>query len=148
MLKTSMRTHTCNELTKKDTSKKVTLCGFCHTIRNHGGVVFIDLRDRYGLTQIVFDPQHSKETHKEADKLRREFVISITGVVRQRKNGMENSNKKIYVTTKEKTHDHYNIYNILMGSGKTTVITMLLIIRFYVYFNVIIFINHVSRVVY
>jgi len=94
MLKTSMRTHTCNELTKKDVGKKVTLCGFCHTIRNHGGVVFIDLRDRYGLTQIVFDPQHSKETHKEADKLRREFVISITGVVKQRKKGMENSNLK------------------------------------------------------
>ena len=89
-----MRTHTCNELTKKDVGKKVTLCGFCHTIRNHGGVVFIDLRDRYGLTQIVFDPQHSKETHKEADKLRREFVISITGVVKQRKKGMENSNLK------------------------------------------------------
>lgn len=92
MLKTSMRTHTCNELTKKEAKKRVMLCGFCHTIRNHGGVVFIDLRDRYGLTQIVFDPEYSKETHKESDKLRREFVIQIGGLVKLRKKGMENPN--------------------------------------------------------
>src|SRR3989338_7526603 len=84
------RTHTCGELTDKDINKKVTLCGWCSTRRDHGGVIFIDLRDRYGITQAVFDPSFSLETHKAAEKLGREDVIQIKGIVKQRKKGMEN----------------------------------------------------------
>jgi aspartyl-tRNA synthetase len=56
-----LRTNTCGELTSKDLHKKVALTGWVHTRRDHGGTIFIDLRDRYGLTQIVFDPSHTKE---------------------------------------------------------------------------------------
>src|SRR3989338_7083657 len=84
------RTHTCGELTDKDINKKVTLAGWCSTRRDHGGVIFIDLRDRYGITQVVFDPSHNLETHKTAETLRREDVIIIEGHVRKRPKGMEN----------------------------------------------------------
>ena len=84
------RTHTCGDLTAKDVNKKVTLCGWCSTRRDHGGVIFIDLRDRYGITQVVFDPSHNLETHKTAETLRREDVIIIEGHVRKRPKGMEN----------------------------------------------------------
>ncbi len=86
------RTHTCGELTDKHEDKKVTLGGWCHTRRDHGGVIFIDLRDRYGLTQVVFNPD--KDFFREAEKLRREDVIRITGVVKHRKKGMENPKLK------------------------------------------------------
>ena len=87
-----MRTHTCGELTKKDLKKEVTLCGWIDTRRDHGGVVFIDLRDRYGKTQIVFDPKHAPEAHKQAEKLGREFVVKVQGAVRERPAGMTNKN--------------------------------------------------------
>lgn len=85
------RTHTCGEITAKDTNKKVILAGWCSTSRDHGGVIFIDLRDRYGLTQIVFDPSNDIESHKVAENLRREDVISVEGIVRKRPKGMENT---------------------------------------------------------
>jgi aspartyl-tRNA synthetase len=85
-----MRTHSCNELSKNEINKEVSLCGFVHTRRDHGGIIFIDLRDRYGFTQIVFDPEFHKEIHKKADTLRREFCIRVTGMVKPRKKGMEN----------------------------------------------------------
>ncbi len=88
------RTHTCGELTEKDTNKKVTLCGWCYTRRDHGGVIFIDLRDRYGLTQIVFDPSFNLKAHKIAEKLGREDVIQIRGIVKHRKKDMENPKLK------------------------------------------------------
>ena len=84
------RTHTCGELADKDVNKKVTLCGWCSTRRDHGGVIFIDLRDRYGITQIVFDPSNDMKSHKEAETLRREDVIIVGGIVRKRPQGMEN----------------------------------------------------------
>ena len=84
------RTHTCGELRPSQVKQEVTLNGWIHSRRDHGGVIFIDLRDRYGLTQVVFDPSHHKELHAEAEKLRREFVISVTGKVRPRKEGMVN----------------------------------------------------------
>ena len=87
------RTHTCGELTDKDVNKKVALCGWCSTARDHGGVVFIDLRDRYGLTQVVFEPSNDMPSHKIAESLRREDVIIVEGIVRKRPQGMEN--KKI-----------------------------------------------------
>lgn len=78
------RTHTCGQLTKSDTGKRVTLNGWVDTRRDLGGVIFIDLRDRYGLTQVVFSPQDDVEAHKLADQLRSEFVISVSGVVKER----------------------------------------------------------------
>ena len=74
-----MRTNTCGELTKKEIKKDVSLAGWVNSSRDHGGIIFIDLRDRYGLTQIVFDPDHNKKGHAEAEKLRREDVIAIIG---------------------------------------------------------------------
>jgi len=84
------RTHTCGELTEKDVNKKVSLAGWCSTSRDHGGVIFIDLRDRYSITQVVFDPSHNLETHKTAETLRREDVIIVQGHVRNRPKDMEN----------------------------------------------------------
>ena len=88
------RTNTCGELTDKAIGKEVCLNGWCQSRRDHGGIIFIDLRDRYGLTQIVFDPNHNKDVHAKAEKLGREDVISVTGKVRARKEGMENTKLK------------------------------------------------------
>lgn len=85
-----LRTNTCGELKKSDVEKHVTLCGWVDTRRDHGGVIFIDLRDRYGLTQIVFEPTHNELVHKAAEKLRREFVIQVKGKVRNRGEGLTN----------------------------------------------------------
>ncbi len=85
-----MRTHTNNELKKDNIKEEVKLCGWVQSRRDHGGVIFIDLRDKYGLTQIVFDPRHNKNTHAAAEKLRREWVVSVSGKVRDRKEGMVN----------------------------------------------------------
>ena len=84
------RTHTCGQLTDKDINKKVALAGWCSTSRDHGGVIFIDLRDRYGITQIVFDPSNDIPSHKISETLRREDVIIAEGIVRKRPQGMEN----------------------------------------------------------
>ncbi len=94
MLSTKLRTHTCGELTKKNLDSEVCLCGWVSTRRDHGGIIFIDLRDRYGITQIVFDPDVSKEALKTAESLRREDVIRIKGTVKPRKEGMRNPNLK------------------------------------------------------
>src|SRR3989339_607912 len=85
-----MRTHTCGELTKKDIKKIVELCGWVASRRDHGGLIFIDLRDRYGLTQLTFDPKISREALAEADKLRHEWVIKIKGKVAPRPDDMVN----------------------------------------------------------
>ena len=79
-----LRTNNCGELRKKDINKKIKLCGWVQSYRDHGGVIFIDLRDRWGLTQIVFDPSHDKKSHKLAESLRREWVIQAEGKVRFR----------------------------------------------------------------
>jgi len=85
------RSHTCGELRKEDTGKKVMLNGWVHRWRNHGGVLFIDLRDRYGKTQVVFKPEKlDEEMMKQASHLRAEYVISIEGTVNQRPEGMAN----------------------------------------------------------
>ena len=85
------RTNTCGELTKKDDKKEVVLQGWVQSRRDHGGVIFIDLRDRYGITQVVFNPD-KKEIFKTADSLRREWVIEVDGKVRQRQEGKTNKN--------------------------------------------------------
>lgn len=88
------RTHTCGELTKEDKDKKVILSGWVNSRRDHGGLIFVDLRDRYGLTQITFDPKVSKESWKTAENLRNEYVIRIEGKVILRPNDMINSKLK------------------------------------------------------
>ncbi len=87
-----LRSHTCNELTSADIGQEVTLCGWVHRRRDHGGLIFIDLRDRFGLTQVVSDPAESEECHKIAEGVRSEYVIQIKGVVRARPEGMRNEN--------------------------------------------------------
>lgn len=85
------RTHTCGELRKTDADKTVILNGWVHRWRDHGGLLFIDLRDRYGLTQVVFKPDIlDQKTMNEASHLRAEFVISVEGEVNQRPEGMSN----------------------------------------------------------
>ena len=88
-----LRTHTCGELTKKDIGLEVQLGGWVSTRRDHGNLIFIDIRDREGITQIVFNPEENKDIHKESELLRDEFVIQVKGIVRQRPEGTVN--KKI-----------------------------------------------------
>jgi len=84
------RDHTCGELTKKDLKKTVTLSGWVNSRRDHGGVIFIDLRDRYGVTQVKFDPVISQDSWNVADKVRSEYVIKVTGQVLARPDDMVN----------------------------------------------------------
>lgn len=86
-----LRTHTCGELKAQDVGKTVTLCGWVGPRRDHGNLIFIDLRDGYGLTQIVFNPQTDPEVHKMGEDLRAEFVVRITGKVEKRPAGTENT---------------------------------------------------------
>ena len=86
-----MRTHKCGELNTNHLAEVVDLCGWVHRRRDHGGVIFIDLRDRAGLVQIVFDPD-SPETFAVAESVRSEYVLKIQGVVRNRPEGTINPN--------------------------------------------------------
>lgn len=88
------RTNTCGELVKKDIKKEVCLMGWNQSSRDHGGIIFVDLRDRYGITQLVFDPKHNKKFHTEAEKLRREDVIAVKGKVHARGKDLENPKLK------------------------------------------------------
>jgi len=88
-----MRTHKCGEVTKKYLGETVALCGWVHRRRDHGGVIFIDLRDREGLVQVVFNPD-SAETFAIAESVRSEYVLRVEGVVRDRLEGSANSNMK------------------------------------------------------
>jgi aspartyl-tRNA synthetase len=83
------RTHTCGALRETDVGATVRLSGWCHRIRDHGGLLFIDLRDHYGLTQIVADPD--SPAFKQAETLRAEWVVRIDGSVRKRPAGTENA---------------------------------------------------------
>jgi aspartyl-tRNA synthetase len=82
------RTHTCGALREADIGQEVRLSGWCHRIRDHGGVLFIDLRDHYGLTQVVADPDSA--AFKVAEKLRSEWVVRVDGKVRHRPDGTAN----------------------------------------------------------
>jgi len=84
------RSHHCGALTKKEIGQKVNLSGWVHRRRDHGGLIFIDLRDRFGLTQLVFDPQKNPQAHVLSETLRSEWVIAIKGEVIARQAGMEN----------------------------------------------------------
>jgi aspartyl-tRNA synthetase len=85
-----MRTHTCGELRPAQVGQRVTLCGWADTVRDHGGLIFIDLRDRHGLTQVTFDPRDSQPAWDAAQATRSEFVIQIQGTVRARPPEMVN----------------------------------------------------------
>ena len=87
-----LRTHTCGELTDQQQSQEVKLAGWVHRRRDHGGIIFIDLRDRYGLTQVTFDPKVNKGAWEAADQLRSEWVIGVTGTVVLRPDNMINGN--------------------------------------------------------
>lgn len=84
------RTHDCGTLRKEHIGKTVTLSGWVNRRRDHGGLIFIDLRDRFGLTQIVFDPEKNPKAHSIGEKLRAEWVISVRGTVIPRQPGMAN----------------------------------------------------------
>jgi len=88
------RTHTCGELLDSDAGQHVQLSGWVRNWRDHGGLLFIDLRDRYGVTQIVFNPQPDAELYRLALTLRTEFVISVKGKVSLRPQGMKNKSMK------------------------------------------------------
>ena len=76
------RSHNCNELSLNEVGQEVRLSGWVHRLRDHGGVLFIDLRDHYGMTQIVADPE--SEAFKKLEKVRAEWVIKVDGVVKKR----------------------------------------------------------------
>lgn len=85
-----LRTHTCGELKKANVNENVELAGWVNSVRNHGGIIFVDLRDRYGLTQVKFNPEISPAVTAEADKLHNEWVIRVKGVVKARPDDMVN----------------------------------------------------------
>jgi aspartyl-tRNA synthetase len=98
------RTHTCGELREGDIGTAVRLSGWCHRIRDHGGVLFIDLRDHYGMTQVVIDPD--SPAFAPAEALRAEYVVRVDGKVRRRPPGTENSDRatgtiEVYATEVE-----------------------------------------------
>ncbi len=84
-----MRSHYCGELNESNIGEQVTLCGWVHRRRDHGGVIFLDLRDRDGITQVVFDPD-TEENFALAEQVRNEYVIRIDGLVRERPEGTQN----------------------------------------------------------
>ncbi|MBU0806351.1 MAG: aspartate--tRNA ligase [Gammaproteobacteria bacterium] len=86
-----MRSHYCGQLNESLDGQEITLCGWVHRRRDHGGVIFLDIRDREGLAQVVFDPDRA-ETFAAADKVRSEYVVKITGKVRLRPAGAGNAN--------------------------------------------------------
>lgn len=84
------RTYTCGELRANDVGKQVILAGWVHRRRDHGGLIFLDLRDRYGRTQVICDPERSPEAHRIATELRSEYVVQVSGTVVARLAGTEN----------------------------------------------------------
>ncbi|MFA6078905.1 MAG: aspartate--tRNA ligase [Candidatus Omnitrophota bacterium] len=85
-----LRTHTCGELNVKFIGSKVSLCGWVDSRRDHGNLIFIDLRDGFGKTQVVFNPSASAAVHKQAEELRAEFVVRVSGRVEGRPEGTQN----------------------------------------------------------
>ena len=86
------RTHNCGQLRVDDINSEVTLMGWVQRRRDHGGLIFVDLRDRYGITQVVFNPDVDRDSHEKAALLRSEYVIAIKGNVSKRPEGTKNPN--------------------------------------------------------
>jgi len=93
MLETAMRTHTCGQLRAKDVGRRVTLAGWVQSWRDHGGLLFVDVRDRYGITQVVIDPEGPNRIGTIGERLRAEFVVQVTGTVRPRPEGNVNPDR-------------------------------------------------------
>jgi aspartyl-tRNA synthetase len=105
----AMRTHYCGEVRGKQIGDTVTLCGWVDRRRDHGGVIFIDLRDRQGIVQIVSDPERTPESYADAERLRNEYVVRITGRVTQRP--PESLNPKLATGEVEIYADHIELLN-------------------------------------
>ncbi|MDQ3880853.1 MAG: aspartate--tRNA ligase, partial [Chloroflexota bacterium] len=90
-MKTALRTHTCGELRADDAGSRVTLAGWVHRRRDHGHLTFIDLRDRYGITQIVTSAELGAEAHEAAAEVRNEWVVRAEGTIRHRPEGTVNA---------------------------------------------------------
>src|SRR5437764_4191799 len=86
-----MRSHYCGQVNEQHLGQEISVAGWVHRRRDHGGVIFVDLRDREGLLQIVFDPD-AKEVFSNAERLRGEYCVRIKGLVRARPAGTANSN--------------------------------------------------------
>lgn len=86
-----MRSHYCGQVDEALLDQQVTLCGWVNRRRDHGGVIFIDLRDREGLVQVVFDPDRA-DVFSIAERARNEYVLQVVGKVRRRPAGTENAN--------------------------------------------------------
>ena len=91
-LEVHFRTNTCGELNTENIGQYVTLAGWVNRRRDHGGLVFLDIRDRYGITQVICDPERSPEAHSVASELRSEYVVQVSGTVVPRLPGTENPN--------------------------------------------------------
>ena len=91
-LGTLQRTHTCGELRSTNSGQTVTLMGWVNRRRDHGNLIFLDLRDRTGITQVVLDKEVSPEAHAKAEAARSEYVVAVTGVLRNRGEGLSNPN--------------------------------------------------------
>lgn len=104
-----MRTSNCGQLNSRSIDREVTLVGWVDTRRDHGHLLFIDLRDRWGVTQVVFNSDHNESVHKLAETLRTEFVVQVRGKVARRPQGTDN--KKIPTGEVEVVADHLEILN-------------------------------------
>lgn len=102
-----LRTHNCGELTIKDCGKRVTLCGWLQRSRDLGSMTFIDLRDRYGITQLVFNTDTNKDIYNQAKSLSREYVLQVEGEVKER----SNKNKNLSTGDIEIIVDKINVLN-------------------------------------
>ena len=108
-LEVQYRTNTCGELNKDNIGQHVTLAGWVNRRRDHGGLVFLDIRDRYGITQVICDPERSPEAHRVASELRSEYVVQVSGTVVSRLPGTENPN--LSTGAIEVSADHIEILN-------------------------------------
>ncbi|MHB8597615.1 MAG: aspartate--tRNA ligase [Ktedonobacteraceae bacterium] len=108
-LEVHYRTHTCGELHKENIGQHVTLAGWVNRRRDHGGLVFLDIRDRYGITQVICDPERSSEAHRVASEVRSEYVVQVSGTVVSRLPGTENPN--LSTGAIEVAADHIEILN-------------------------------------
>ncbi|CAO0820685.1 Aspartate--tRNA(Asp/Asn) ligase [Desulfarculales bacterium] len=107
------RTHTCGELTLAEVNQDVVLMGWGMRRRDHGGLIFVDLRDRTGITQVVFNPQDAGGAHAEAHQIRSEYCLALKGLVRQRPAGQDND--KLITGQIEVVVEHFEI----LGSSRT-----------------------------
>jgi aspartyl-tRNA synthetase len=85
-----LRTHTCGELAAGNVGETVALCGWVQSVRDHGGLIFVDLRDRYGRTQVVVSPDLSEDILERARSIHRESAIRVEGIVSERPEGTKN----------------------------------------------------------